>query len=222
MATLSDLVETIAKAEGLDPATVSLIARNVREAGLITTGGRGLSAAKMTSADAANLLIAVNATVAARHAPQTVRVYRSLESRVGKIFLGKLGDAIEKMIDAILAEKLPQQFLSCNMPILISQEFGNAQIKLNFHKPMPYAYLRISVREGKLNFAGESLCPKFPDYNDRLLEVVDSIFFEFFLIKGKRQRDPGKYGDREDVTSIGYSTIRAIAELLRRSEAQVR
>src|SRR5437667_12752807 len=98
MATLTDLVETIAQAEGMEPATVALIARNVREAGLITTAGRGRSAAKMSSADATNLLIAVNATITAREAPQTVRICRLLETRVGQILLGKLGDALQQLI----------------------------------------------------------------------------------------------------------------------------
>src|ERR1700704_3688635 len=80
MTTLSELVNTIAKVEGIDPATVTLIARSVREAGFITTGGRGPSAARMTYRDAANLIIAVNASPTAREAPHTVQVYRALES----------------------------------------------------------------------------------------------------------------------------------------------
>ena len=45
MATLSALVDTIAAVEGIDPATVTLVARHIREARLIRTGGRGPSAA---------------------------------------------------------------------------------------------------------------------------------------------------------------------------------
>src|ERR1700722_4299287 len=78
MGTLSHLVETIAAVEGIDPATVALIARHIREANLISTGGRGPSAARMTITDAANLLIGVNATRIAAEAAQVVRTLRSL------------------------------------------------------------------------------------------------------------------------------------------------
>src|SRR6516225_3304479 len=95
MATLSQLVEAIAEVEGMDSATVALIARTVREAGLITTGGRGPSAGKMTVADAANLLIAVNTSASAHEAPDRVRKYRQLEMRSAEEskLLSTFGDA---------------------------------------------------------------------------------------------------------------------------------
>src|SRR4051794_11597802 len=100
MATLSELVEILARVEGIEPATVGLVARNLREAGLITTRGRGLSAANMSFRDAANLLIAVNATVSAREAPETLRNYRRLEIGWDGQEIAQLGDAIEQIIQA--------------------------------------------------------------------------------------------------------------------------
>ena len=55
MAILSELVTTVAKVSGMDQATVALIARHAREAGLIAMSGRGPSAASMGPTDAANL-----------------------------------------------------------------------------------------------------------------------------------------------------------------------
>src|SRR5215472_8031770 len=81
MAKLSDLVEVVSSVEGVDPATVNLIAREVREAGLIKTGGRGTSAARMDFGDAAALLIAVNVTTIVREAALSVRRYSRLEAR---------------------------------------------------------------------------------------------------------------------------------------------
>jgi hypothetical protein len=80
MATLSQLVDVVAAVEGLDRERVGAIARAVREAGLITTHGRGTSAAHMDPADAANLLIAVNAAETARSAPEIVRRYRASQT----------------------------------------------------------------------------------------------------------------------------------------------
>src|SRR6476659_9330502 len=58
MASSTQLSECVAKQLGLPDATVALHMRNIREAGLITQGGRGRSSARMTAADAANLLLA--------------------------------------------------------------------------------------------------------------------------------------------------------------------
>jgi hypothetical protein len=221
MATLSQLVNTVAKCEGMDPATVSLIARGVREARLITTGGRGLSAAKMTVADAANLLIAVNATVSAREAPQTVRNYRRLETvawfrRDGKVVHAErtqLGDAIEHLIEAASIRTL-KNYLTTTVPLLIAQEFHKerAKIELIFHKPMPYAHLTISALEGYSSWIG-GLRPEDDDF-DKSLDNVQQIEFKFNLPSDPVQRRAKRhYGDRKDTTSIGYSTIRAISKL---------
>ena len=86
MTTLSQLVDVVAAVEGLDGDRVAAVARAVREAGLIATYGRGTSAAKMGLADAANLLIAVNAAETARGAPEIVRRYRASRTNNNKRF----------------------------------------------------------------------------------------------------------------------------------------
>lgn len=57
MASPGQLVEIVASATGLPRATVAEIDRRLAKAGLRSSGGRGLSAPKMTVYDAANLLL---------------------------------------------------------------------------------------------------------------------------------------------------------------------
>jgi hypothetical protein len=57
-ASSTQLSECVAQQLGLPEPTVALHMRNIREAGLITQGGRGRSSAKMTATDAAHLLLA--------------------------------------------------------------------------------------------------------------------------------------------------------------------
>jgi hypothetical protein len=59
MATPGQLVETMAHVLGVPVATVSQYDRQLAEAGLRTSTGRGTSAATVTATDAANLLIAI-------------------------------------------------------------------------------------------------------------------------------------------------------------------
>jgi hypothetical protein len=59
MATPGQLVQAMAGVLGIPATTVSQYDRQLAEAGLRTTGGRGTSAAKVTATDAANLLIAI-------------------------------------------------------------------------------------------------------------------------------------------------------------------
>src|SRR5258707_4983333 len=113
MATLTELVEAVAEAEGMDSASVALIARYAREAGFIQKKGRGPSAAHMGVADAANLLIAVNASGSAREAPDVIPVYRDLiaaellyahEKRAPKIY-GSFAEAIELLLQSAVEGK---------------------------------------------------------------------------------------------------------------------
>jgi hypothetical protein len=62
LATSGQLVEAVSEATGFAPETVVVHMRNLREADLIGVRGRGRSAAKMTSRDAARLLMAVLGT----------------------------------------------------------------------------------------------------------------------------------------------------------------
>src|SRR5919109_1885851 len=68
MASIGRLVAAIAAAEGMDEGTVKIIARYCREAGHVSQGTHGPGAAKMTARDAANILIAVNASTTTRSA----------------------------------------------------------------------------------------------------------------------------------------------------------
>src|SRR5262245_1968147 len=112
MATLSDLVEVLAAVEGLDRSSVALNARLVREAGFIKTGGRGGSAAKMSVTDAANLIIAVNASKAVADSAKTVATYGALR------MLGhdrarspSLREVLVMLIEAAGGRKLPAELL---------------------------------------------------------------------------------------------------------------
>lgn len=78
MALLSALVKAIADVEGIDEVQVGWVARHLREAGHITQAGRGRGAAHMSSSDAANLLIGVNAASGAKNAAEAVSLYRNL------------------------------------------------------------------------------------------------------------------------------------------------
>jgi hypothetical protein len=78
VAGLSALVSAVAELEALPKAGVAQVARHLREAGLISQAGRGRSAARMTAADAANLLIGVNAARSAKDAPEVVERYRAM------------------------------------------------------------------------------------------------------------------------------------------------
>jgi len=82
MATLSDLVKTLAGVTGLPEATVFAYGRFAREAGLISQSGRGRGAATMTVRDAANLLIALGGTAVTRDAGKTIRQFRAMRGQI--------------------------------------------------------------------------------------------------------------------------------------------
>ena len=109
MATLSLLVDIVATVEGLDRDRVGAIARAVREAELIATHGRGTSAAHMGVADAANLLIAVNAAETARSAPEIVRRYRA--SRTNNKRQLQFGATLEAIIAAAKTQRLADHLM---------------------------------------------------------------------------------------------------------------
>jgi len=208
MATLSQLVEAIAEVEGMDSATVALIARTVREAGLITTGGRGPSAGKMTVADAANLLIAVNTSASAREAPDRVRKYRQLEMRSAEEskLLSTFGDAIEQLILACNSRTLPKVFLSMAMPRLLSQK-AIKSVDIYFHNKFR-ADINISVDSwGILGLYsnGSSLTSLTARKANRVVNLS---------CRFRSPNDDWFPGDQQIVTKISVDTIKRVFSVL--------
>jgi hypothetical protein len=210
MATLSELAATIAKAEGMDPATVALTARYVREAGFIEKRGRGTSAASMGVKDAANLLIAINAASSVGAAAAVVRDYRGLiaindeTSNVN----GTFGQALEALIESAIERKLPSTFLSEKVPDDARDAFEREEIviSIRFDRPSPSVFLEIRPPAKEVSL-----------YGMHTLNIPRGVRALFIPKHGQEKRTPRKMniGDRRDQTTIGNVTIFAIAEKLR-------
>jgi hypothetical protein len=195
LATLEELVVTIADVEGVGTERVRAIARSIREARLIETRGRGLSAANMSDRDAANLLIAVNVADTARTAPRIVERYRGLraDSRARN---ARFGPEFETLIlaartgtMAAVAAHLVR--LAPGRSRLASRRYDveDYEILIKFHKPIPKVSFYIAAPRG---------------------ETPDLI--EFF----ERAENSSAIGSDQIVeVAITERTILAVGELLR-------
>ena len=204
MATLSELVATIAKAEGMDLATVALFARYVREAGFIEKKGRGPSAANMGVKDAANLLIAINAASSVRAAASVVPVYKSLVAIGDETIHGTFGEALELLIASAIEGKLPGSFLSKDVSDIVRDSFerGKSDISISFERPSPSVSFHIAAPSRQEEFA--------PGVYNTITPVFGAIFFPT-----KRASRKVNLGDRKDRITIGNVTIFSVAERLR-------
>lgn len=220
MATLSELVETLAAVEGLDPARVSLIARYIREADLITTHGRGPSAAKMNLTDAANLVIGATVTRIATEAATVVSTYRALESyelrtktdpRPPKQF-GTLGAAVEQLIHAAGVGELPELFLDNEVPYQLRESFskGDVYITLGFRTSNLSAFLKIAPV-----LVSDVIAP---DMAEEWSALVPGSNISLWFYPPRSHRSPretkNKVGDRTEEIRIGYPTLRAVGTLI--------
>ena len=155
VATLEQLVETIADREGLGLQRVRAVARVARQAGLIATLGRGMSAAKMTPRDAANLLIAVNVAGTARTAPEIVDRYRRLRttSSTRSVYFGI---ELEKLI-AAAGTRTIADFVSSLLSRasrrspLVSRRYDpeDYEIAIKFRRPIPLVTLYVAAPRGE-------------------------------------------------------------------------
>jgi hypothetical protein len=188
MATLSQLVDVVATVEGLDRERVGAIARAVREAGLIATHGRGTSAAHMGPADAANLLIAVNAAETARSAPEIVRRYRA--SRTNNKKRLEFGPILEGMIAAAKHRRLAGHLMDLGLgPKGLREKLRDASekfdLRIEFTRSRPLAVIECRIPTNSM--------PQFLPFYPR-----DSIV--------------GAQTDGR--TAISHRTIQAIADTL--------
>lgn len=88
MATLTDLIQVLARITGVPEATLFATGRFAREAGYISQAGRGRGGAEMTVTDAANLLIGACGPMVIKDAPRAIQLFRTQK---GNVRLGSRG-----------------------------------------------------------------------------------------------------------------------------------
>jgi hypothetical protein len=220
MAVLSELVNTVAKVTGMDAATVALIARHAREAGLIAMSGRGPSAASMRPTDAANLLIAINTVHQASSVGRVIPLYRQCVpyerdaqgNRHVVEGVARLGEIMEQLIRAAGTGIFPDPFLGKQISAQVKDDFaqGNLWIGMKFNVTFIAAALRIVARE-----AGDGL-PNYP-----LLDSARAVLaFDFFFPTRRRSGVLPKFfrvdfmGNRFEELTIGHYTFRAVGQLI--------
>jgi hypothetical protein len=230
MAILSELVTTVARVSGMDAATVALIARHAREAGLIAMSGRGPSAAAMGLSDAANLLIAVNTTKRVSEVARAIPFYRHLipHERDAKGYrhtlegVGTLGEVIEQLIRATALGIFPDPFLGKRPSVQVRDDFAQGKIWMAMK-------FNISFVAAALRFASKIPGDGLPDYPPMESAPV-VLAFDFFpqVIRGPRRppwvgvRNRGAYltfregtvFDRIEEAIIGYKTFQLIGQLI--------
>ena len=102
MARLSDLTSTLAAASGVPMTAASVIARSLREAGLVSKRGRGLSAARMGNADVASLLLAFSSPVDVTKAGPTVKALGELRLEPGASRDRTGGQTLRSVLEALV------------------------------------------------------------------------------------------------------------------------
>ncbi|VFU08405.1 ArsR/SmtB family transcription factor [Methylocella tundrae] len=218
MATPSNLIESVARALGVPEATVSSHYRALREAGLVSKAGRGRGSAKMTTQDAANLLIAVAGSSALKNAIETVTEIVALPVVLtfgGKnpIF-GKWTTVPIPLLQALPAKHTFGQVFAALIQAAADGSLLEARahlpankrfIEISFLSPGSNAMLRFFEESGKnLEGAQYSSIP----YDKRSSQNVDEL-------KG-HSTTPKFYGDLTQKRSFSENTIIAVAELLRK------
>ena len=151
MALFRDLISSVAQAEGLSEMTVAGIGQYLRDAGFISKHGRGRAAAQMTSLDAANLLIGVNASDLAKNAVSTVSSYGDLQIArpeknninhwaISRIF--EKGANLQESISILVDAFIPRE----DGTTAFSRDAGIDQytIEIGFGRPAPSAFINLA------------------------------------------------------------------------------
>jgi len=207
MALFKDLVRSVAEAEGISEMTVTGVGQYLRDSGFISKHGRGRAAAQMSTTDAANLLIGVNASNFAKDAVEAVKVFRELYIRpstikyegagiLNEITAGEIqfGRAIEIVIEAHKLDATGNQNWRSLLPDnLLGFEIG-------FGRPSSSAYIRLS----------ESVPPSPSNPFGWLSWETNLIFAHFWNRKQLWSQGEG----RKELTVIGDDTLSAVGKLL--------
>lgn len=207
MALFRDLVATVAEAEGLSEMAVTGIGQYLRDAGFISKHGRGRAAAQMTSVDAANLLIGVNASDLAKNAVAAVAAYGDLKIAhpekneiqhwaIARVFEKEV--TLQEAIGILVEAFIPQQ----DGTTAFARDAGADQctIEIGFGKPTASAYVSLA-EEG----------PPSPANPFRWLQYQKTKAFGHYWDGSHLW--PSSLG-RKDLTIIDGRTLAAVGSVL--------
>jgi hypothetical protein len=213
MAFFNDLVRTIAVVEGMDEMTVRGIGIRIRDGGFISKGGRGLSAAKMSSKDAAALLIGVNACTSATSAAEVLERYQSL--KLSNVYPSKskmkggLRNIISERNDLIFF--VTALFELCMPTIgkidLLGRIFSDGLI---LGKAVRSRLEAGEYFDGVMRIELSLVRPQ----SIAIFEVKDAKSGEVLLRATYGSHDHHSQVDRRDVTTVTQVTIRALSAAL--------
>ena len=149
MARSTELGECVARVLGIRPTAAASHVRNLREAGLLTKTGRGITGAHMTPRDAAHLLIAATCSQDIQDSVNTVGRYGRLE-RVGRNVQEEAFPTLAALAErSIFAEALATLLDSKSINFL--ENDPRSTVVVTFTHPSPEILLELSVKGA--NFA---------------------------------------------------------------------
>ncbi|WP_461653663.1 hypothetical protein [Methylorubrum aminovorans] len=201
MAVLSTLVKALAEVEGLEETQVAWVGRYLREAGLVSSGGRGRGGAQMTVTDAANLLIGVNATSTAKEAVGAVVSIRDL-TVADEVF--PISEDIKDESRLSMALYQPRSAAACIENLIgcfTKQEGGETaldeasspHITISFSRPRT----RVIIRVADLATSDDE---------------TDDLYALLEFDGGRRLAE--RFADKADRTTITHRTLAALGRTL--------
>lgn len=116
MAKLSNLVATLSRVLNRPEPTVSLIARHLREAGMLSSGGRGPGGADMTASDCVSLLLGVVCAEQANTAPVAVARWRTTTMNQAIVRLAYESSESEGVVTQTARDDCPAEWLFLKAP----------------------------------------------------------------------------------------------------------
>jgi hypothetical protein len=209
MATPAQLMETISATTGVPLATVIDIDRKLVKAGLRTKGGRGFSAARMTSLDAAHLLTAMLGAAQSNEAALAVERYSRTRVDKESSSEGLFGTAD---LDDLAALPARHRFTDA-LAAVISSAAGGALKKImgdscGDRVPSIEVFAFARVTRGRIRIAG------LPN------QLTASI--EYVPIRGAASSKTGITGDLEQSRRLTERTILPVATLLSQEDGHER
>ena len=222
MAKLSDLIPATASVLGVPEKTVAIYARHLREARLITTGGRGPGGADMTPRDCANLLIAIMGAEYAKDAAQVIKKYRPIVAgreriswRLPKMPLDALtqlpehhqfGNALEALITAATDGSLEQALEVVSERVRELRSVFPLTFSVSIMGPVPVARISISAAEWS-----EEVTYSEPDPWLKTDKPPKTAVRKW----EKKLERRGPMGDLEQARIVSTRTILPLGQLLR-------
>jgi hypothetical protein len=225
MATSGEIAEILSQELGMTMGAVQYYAQTMRDAGLLSKGGRGLAAAHLTVVDVSNWLFALCVSETAATAPEEVKLTREAAlDTVASVLMKDVSRGLKvanaktagEAIESLIWDMIDGRFRDWQGQRPVAVQTSSESWHLGILRPTAVAEFVVSGQAVSLHLSKPTATGKIRSSSMRFARV--DPMFKMRMRTATDRHSPSEMSSLTRINRVGPRVFERLADALRKSE----